>query len=43
VPYTEENVKKLPPAEIHEIIVAVCMEIAKMKVRLTTNAEKKTE
>lgn len=39
--YTEENTKKLPPNEIHEIIVAVCMACARIKVRLTTDAEKK--
>jgi hypothetical protein len=41
VAYSEENIKKLPPDQIHEIIVAVCMACAKIKIRLTTEAEKK--
>lgn len=41
VPYTSENLKSLPPDQIHEIIVAVCKEIAKIKVDFLTEAEKK--
>jgi len=41
VPYSEENIKRLPPNEIYEIIVAVCKECAKIKVNLTTTDEKK--
>jgi hypothetical protein len=41
VPYGEENLKKLPPDEIFEIIVAVCLQCAKIKPKLTTDAEKK--
>lgn len=41
VPYGEENMKKLPPDQIFEILVSVCMALAKIKPRLITNAEKK--
>lgn len=41
VAFTEENLKKLPPDEIFEILVAVCLEISKIKPRLTTETEKK--
>lgn len=41
VPYGPENLKNLGPAEIHEIIVQVCLEIAKIKVNFLTEIEKK--
>lgn len=41
VPYSKENLKNLKPNEVHEIIVAVCKEIAKIKVDFLTEAEKK--
>lgn len=41
VPYSPENLKNLGPDQIHEIIVAVCSEIAKIKINLVTEAEKK--
>lgn len=41
VPYKRENVKKLPPEQIFEMAVAVCIELAKIKVKLTTEDEKK--
>lgn len=41
VPYTAANVKNLGPKELHEIVVAVCREIAKIKVDLVGEAEKK--
>lgn len=39
--YSEESLRKMPPDQIHEIIVAVCMACARIKVRLTTESEKK--
>lgn len=42
VPYQKNNSKNLKPEEIHEIIVAVSMEILRAhKVRLVTEKEKK--
>ncbi len=41
VPYCPENLKNLGPGEIHEVIVAVCSEISKIKVNLITETEKK--
>lgn len=41
VPYSAENLKNLGPKDLHEIIVRVCVEIAKIKVDLVTEAEKK--
>jgi hypothetical protein len=41
VPYAASNLKNLGPKEIHEIIVAVCLEIAKIKIDLVSDAEKK--
>jgi hypothetical protein len=41
VPYTAENMKNLGPAELHEIVVAVCVEISKIKINFVTDAEKK--
>jgi hypothetical protein len=41
IPYTAVNLKNLGAKEIHEIIVAVCMEIGKIEVALLSEEEKK--
>ena len=41
VPYGPANLKSMGPDEIHEMVVAVCMEIAKIKINLVTENEKK--
>ncbi len=41
VPYSTINLKNLGAGELHEIIVAVCMEIGRIKIDLVTEAEKK--
>lgn len=41
VPYSGVNIKQLGPDEIFEIIVAVCMEVGRIKVDLVTEEEKK--
>lgn len=41
VPYGPSNVKNLGPKELHEIIVAVCMQIGKIKIDLVSSDEKK--
>jgi hypothetical protein len=41
VPFTNENIKKLAPDQIFEIIVTVCIACAKIKINLTTDYEKK--
>lgn len=41
VPYSAENLKSLKPDELINIIVAVCLELAKIKINLVTEAEKK--
>lgn len=41
VPYDSSNIKNLRPPEFIDGIVAVCMEFAKMKVSLVTEAKKK--
>lgn len=41
VPYDSTNIKNLGPDQFVDGIVAVCMEIAKMKVSLITEARKK--
>jgi len=41
VPYGESNIKNLSVDQLHEIIVAVCMEIGKIKIELLTDEEKK--
>lgn len=41
VPYCEENMKSMGPDQIFEIAITVCLEIAKIKPRLTTPDEKK--
>jgi hypothetical protein len=41
VPYTSENIKGLSPDELYEAIVAVCLQISKIKIDLVSEAEKK--
>ncbi len=41
VPYSPENLKNLGPKELHEIIVAVCVQISKIKIDLVSTDEKK--
>lgn len=41
VPYTKVNIKNLSVDELHSIIVAVCMEIGRIKIDLVTEGEKK--
>ncbi len=41
VPYQSANVKNLAVDELHAIIVAVCMEIGRIKIELITEEEKK--
>lgn len=41
VRYTPENMGNLGPKELHEIIVSVCSEIAKIKIDLVSDAQKK--
>ncbi len=41
VPYSAENMKNLGPKELHEIVVAVCMEISKIKIDLVSESQKK--
>jgi len=41
VAYTKENLKSMGPKKIHDMVVAVCAEIAKIKIDLVTEAEKK--
>jgi hypothetical protein len=41
VPYTAENLKNLNPKEQVEIIVSVCMAIAKIRIDFITESEKK--
>lgn len=41
VPYSTENLKNLSPVQISECVLAVCMEYAKLKINLITEAEKK--
>ena len=41
IPYSAANVNNLSIDELHEIIVAVCMEIGKIKIDILTESEKK--
>jgi hypothetical protein len=41
VPYSSENMKSLGPVEMYEMIVAVSLEIAKIKINLVSDSEKK--
>lgn len=41
VPYSSENLKSLSAGQIFEIVVAVCQEVAKIKVNFVSEDEKK--
>lgn len=41
IPYGPQNIANLGPKELHEIIVAVCKEISKIKIDLVSESEKK--
>lgn len=41
VPYSSVNVKGMDIAELFEIVIAVCMEIGRIKISLVTESEKK--
>lgn len=41
IPYTSANLKNLKPNELFEIIIAVCMEIGRIKIDLVSDEEKK--
>lgn len=41
VPYGIENSKSLKPDQLHEMMVGVCVEIAKIKVNFVSESEKK--
>lgn len=41
VPYTSENLKNLGPDQIVDCLVAVCKEIARIKIDFVSDAEKK--
>lgn len=41
IPYSQANIKNLGPDELFEIIIAVCMEIVRIKIDLISSEEKK--
>ncbi len=41
VPYSKENIRDMSPDQMIDIVIAVCMEIAKIKIDFVTDAEKK--
>lgn len=41
VPYSSENIQNLSPGQIIDGVVAVCMEFARMKISLVSEARKK--
>lgn len=41
VPFSSVNVKNLSASELHEVIVAVCMEIGRIRIELVSEEEKK--
>lgn len=41
VPYSKENIKNLGPGQLVEMIVAVCVEMSKIKVNFVSESEKK--
>lgn len=41
IPYTSVNMKNLSASEIYEIIIAVCLEIGRIKIDLVSESEKK--
>ncbi len=42
IPYDATNSKRMPVADMHQAIVAVCMAIGRIKADLLTEAEKKS-
>jgi hypothetical protein len=42
IPYSSVNLKNLTVDQLHSVIVAVCMEIGKIKIDLVTSEEKKS-
>lgn len=42
VPFGPANIRNLGPGELHEIIVAVCMEIGRIRITLVSEEEKKS-
>ncbi len=42
VPYSKENLGALGPKDLHEVIVAVAMEISRIKIDLVSESEKKS-
>ncbi len=41
IAYSPVNLKNLGPGDLHEVIVAVCMEIGKIKIEIVSENEKK--
>ena len=41
IPYSSVNQKQLAPEELFDIIIAVCMEIGRIKIELVSEEEKK--
>jgi hypothetical protein len=41
VPFSAENIKSLPPAQLIDAIVSVCMEIVKIRIDFVSDSEKK--
>ena len=41
IPYGPANLKNLTPDQIHDIIVAVCMEVVQIKINFVSEVEKK--
>jgi hypothetical protein len=41
VPFSAENIKSLGPQDLVEIVVAVCLEISKIKINFVSESEKK--
>lgn len=41
IPYTDVNIKNLSLDQLHELIVAVCMEIGRIKIDIVSENEKK--
>lgn len=41
VPYRKENIKSLDVKQLHELIVAVCMEIGRIDITIVSEDEKK--
>lgn len=41
VPFSRENMKRMGPEKIHEILIAVASEISKIQINYVSDAEKK--